>query len=146
MIRGNLNARKIPLTCKIPWNVIQERDSRYTVPWNDPPPLRYFTGSKRTTGKTEGEKGWKILFVTPAEPLDSFHGKLTSGLKILDVRCFPEKIIRFEKQVQIFLNCFYRRILFIHFHQKIILYIYIKEKFRKRKCKFVEGKLKSLSS
>lgn len=68
-----------------------------------------------------------MLFVTPAEPLDSFHGKLTSGLKILDVRCFPEKIIRFEKQIQIFLNCFYRRILFFIFIKKIY-YIYILKK------------------
>lgn len=38
MIRGNLNARKIPLMCKMPWNVIQERDSRYIAPRNGAPP------------------------------------------------------------------------------------------------------------
>lgn len=46
----------MPLMRKMPWNVIQERDSRYIVPRNDAPPLRHFAGSKRTKGKTEGEK------------------------------------------------------------------------------------------
>lgn len=37
----------MPLMRKMPWNVIQERDSRYIVPRNDAPPLRHFAGSKR---------------------------------------------------------------------------------------------------
>lgn len=56
MIRGNLNARKMPLMCKMPWNVIQERDSRYIVPRNG--------ASPDLKGQQRG-KGWKIVFVTP---------------------------------------------------------------------------------
>lgn len=58
MIRGNLNARKMPLMCKM------ERNSRKRFSLHRSAE-RCTAGSKRTTGKTEGGKGWKIVFVTP---------------------------------------------------------------------------------